>query len=464
MISLLLRDRYINALYWLVMPTYDKDESKLLEFKESTAGGYASLIRECIGFANSSGGSLIIGVRDHDKELLGVSAETIDKFLEDFPHSIHQAVEPTIIPVIKVINTGKVHLIEIVIPLGMNKPYFLKSSGFPGGVYIRSGRSTIKAKPEHVREMESLNDTTSLDARPIDVSPTILSNRSLDSIYGEHVTEGTLLGDKVLVQTTMGSLHPTRAAILMFCDRPDTHLPESIIIVSHFSGTKGRDIIRTSELFGPIPELVDKALSLVQAWTEMNFKLRGAVLTGVSSVPNVALREILINSLIHRKYSIVGAVKVAIFEDRLEVFSPGDLPPGIRLEDLGNGSTDLRNPLLAKFARKFRLMEKLGSGIRIARDACLEASLAPPTFIEGANHLKTVFNFENKYSEAVNPRMIAKEIIETKEMIQKKDLVERGVRDRTASKTLSDLVSEGYLIKIGNGRSTKYLRCKNELG
>ena len=352
---------------------------------------------------------------------------------------------------------GGCYLLEIAVPMGMSKPYFILAEGTPDGIYIRSGSSTLRAKPEHIEELQRLNRNFTYDSEPLNIAAGVLSPKLLRRIYGANFTDKTLIADKVLIQATAGQFFPSRAAVLMFCEAPHDHIPEAIAIVSHFKGTAGRDIIRSAEVEGPIPELIDKVIKLVSAWTEVNFKLRGVVLQGVSTIPELALREIVANAFIHRKYSIAGAVKIAIFEDRIEIFSPGDLPVGIRIEDLGCGVTDLRNPLLAKFARKFKLMEKLGSGISTACRVCRESSLREPEFTEGANYFKTLFRFEKSYQKGIHPDDLAIKIVQDEGVVTKKSLVQQGIADRTASKALSDLVQQGILRKIGRGPSTKYI-------
>lgn len=439
------------------MAAFDRVESRTLEIKEEIPGSYRALIRTCVAFANDSGGDLIIGVRDNDLEIMGVPLVDVEKFLEDFPNAIHQAVNPTIIPQIKTHNIDGKYILSITIPMGMSKPYCVSAEGFPDGVYLRSGRSTLRAKKDHVEEIKLLTSSQTYDGEPIKVDVKELNREILTKIYGENFTKETLASDRVLVADMTGQTWPTRAAVLMFCNQPHHDVPEAITLVTQFRGVDGRDIVRTSEIEGPIPVLLDKTVRLTQAWTESHFKLQGAVLAGESPVPTLALREIIANALIHRKYSVAGAVKVAIYDDRIEIFSPGDLPPGIRVEDLGHGVTDLRNPLLAKFARKLKIMEKLGTGIRAAVEACHRQALKTPEFIEGANFFKAIFYFEKCLHVSMNSDTLALKILKERGWVDKQSLVQAGVADRTASKILSDLVAKGLLLKVGRGPKTRYI-------
>lgn len=148
---------------------------------------------------------------------------------------------------------------------------------------------------------------------------------------------------------------------IFFSKSPELVIPEAIVICTQFKGTKGRNIIRSQEITGPIPQLVEKSLNLVISWLETNLEIsKSGQLQGTTPVPDIALREAIINAVIHRKYFIQGATKIAIYENRIEIFSPGEFPGLVSIDNLGDGTTFLRNPALAKLARKSKLVEKLG--------------------------------------------------------------------------------------------------------
>ncbi len=128
--------------------------------------------------------------------------------------------------------------------------------------------------------------------------------------------------------------------------------------------------------------LVHQALVQTISFIEKNYRLQKTKLSADSPVPEVALREAIVNALVHRKYSLACSVKIAVYDNRVEIFSPGCFPSTISPQNIGDGSTFLRNPLLAKFARKLKLIEKLGSGIPTMISSCKEAGIKPPEFSE----------------------------------------------------------------------------------
>ena len=181
---------------------------------------------------------------------------------------------------------------------------------------------------------------------------------------------------------------------MFFTENPHTYLPEASIICTSFKGNSGREIIQTQELIGPIDHLAENSIKLICAWMARNYKLQGAQLKGTILVPEKALREAIINALIHRKYSIPGAIKIALYENHLDILSPGSFPGLVDLENLGDGTTFLRNPHIARLAHRMGLVEKLGSGIRLIFDSCEEVFIRKPTFQEGNDTVKITFYFE----------------------------------------------------------------------
>src|SRR5262249_50862983 len=146
--------------------------------------------------------------------------------------------------------------------------------------------------------------------------------------YGKSVTHKRLLADKILIQQVANKelLAPTIAGVLMFAEEPHTTIPEALIRCTRFRGKGGRDIIRTEEITGPIEQQSATVMKILEAWLATDYELQGAKLKGRLLIPEDALREAVLNALMHRKYNIPGAIKIAIYDDRLEVFSPGCFP------------------------------------------------------------------------------------------------------------------------------------------
>jgi ATP-dependent DNA helicase RecG len=210
-------------------------------------------------------------------------------------------------------------------------------------------------------------------------------------------------------------------------------------------------------LKGPIPLLAEEAFTLLAQWLERGLKLTQMRLKGTSLVPEDALREAIINALVHRKYSIPGPIKIALYDDRLEIFSPGAFPGLISIANLGDGTTFLRNIVVAKIARKMHLMEKLGTGIRLIFDSCRKAGLRRPEYNESGDFVKLTFFFER------SPRMAEATETEIMEIAKKLDALrpsdvsrEYNVSRNTVSRRLEALVRKKLLKRYGKGAGVYY--------
>lgn len=440
--------------------TFPNKESKTLEFKEKLPSKN-QLIKTCVAFANGQGGEVIIGVQDGTREIIGVDEKAINKVLEETSNSIYDSISPTLIPeVFKKNINGKIVVIIKVYP-GNKPPYFIKQEGSKKGVYLRVGTSTRRATDEYIEELYRNQKRTHYDEEPVNLDIDDLSTDLLKKVYGKSYTKNNLLADKILIKNNINpsELNVSIAGALFFSENPELVIPEAIIICTQFKGNSGRNIIRSQELTGSIPQLIEKGLNLISSWLETNFNITNlGQLEGSIPIPLEALREGLINALIHRKYFIQGATKVAIFDNRLEIFSPGEFPGLVSLENLGDGTTFLRNPNTARIARKSKLVEKLGTGIKLIFESCKKMNLRSPEYNDDGDFVKLTIFFEKQ----LNPELSEKEQIvilgnKLKE-ITIKDLTSRlGFSRNTATRKLNQLIDEGYFKRKGKGPATKYI-------
>lgn len=279
--------------------------------------------------------------------------------------------------------------------------------------------------------------------------------------YG-NFSEDDLCRESVLVKDIDSTARPTLAALMVFGHEPQKFLYERGVIVTKFAGIKGRNIVRSTEVSGSIGKLTTDVIALINEYTTEKYVMTDQIyLRPKLFFPDIALRELILNALIHRKYQITAPTKVAIYDDRVEIFSPGELPPAITLESLGDGTSQIRNVHIAKFARKVGLMEKLGSGIREAKEALAHASIPPPVFIEQATSFKCVIFRAKTVGKSDNPRQIALGFLQENTWISKRDLVKSGVSDRNASLILKKLLEEGLLHREGAARATRFRKKSN---
>lgn len=440
---------------------YPQRESKYLEFKSSLPK-FHTLIKTCVAFANGTGGEIIIGIDDKTREIIGVEEHTKERLYDEFPNSLYDATSPHLLVELYEKRYGEVSVIIIEIPASMKKPVFVKKEGIPNGVYLRAGSSTRRASSEYLEELERENKRLSYDEEVIEADIDILSKSLLNKIFGTNETN-RLISEKVVKRISSNSKknHPTIAGTLLFCDSPESFIPEALIMCTRFEGTEGRNIIQTEEIKGNLERQIETSFQLIRSWLIRDYKLLGTKLSGKTIIPEIALREAIINAVIHRKYWIPGATKIALYDNRLEIFNPGNFPGLVDLDHLGDGTTYLRNPTLARIARRFGIIEKLGTGIKLIFDSCSKARIKKPEYIESADSVKIIFNFLPIEDIRSSDQENLLSLFEVKKEVRVGD-VERylNISRNTATRKLNELMKLGKIQRIGKGPSVRYITTK----
>src|SRR3990167_4105346 len=403
---------------------YPDRESKNLEFK-SQLPTFHTLIKTCVAFANGAGGKIIIGIDDKTREIAGVDDKTRDRIYDQFPNSLYDTTSPNLFAEIYEKRFDDMSVMIIEIPYGTKKPVFIKSEGIPGGVYLRAGSNTKKANREYIEELTRENKRINYDEEMIYADTSILSSQLLQMLF-KRIDPERLIAEKIMSRKAINAekYYPTVAGVLAFCDAPEKY--------------------------------IENSFQLIKSWLLRDYKLLGTKLKWKMPIPEVALREAIINALIHRKYWIPGSTKIALYDNRLEIFSPGNFPGLFDLHDLGDGTSYLRNPNLARIARRFGIMEKLGTGIRAMLESCQKARIKKPEFIEGADSVKVIFYFlpgEEHFSD----KSALLELFNMKKAVKLSD-VEKYLRvsRNTATRKLNQLIQAEKIKRLGKGPGVIY--------
>lgn len=432
-------------------------ESKTIEYKRELSSNFSGLIKTCVGFANSAGGKIIIGVEDKTLAIQGVSEKELAHALEAFGAAVYEAVSPALIPEVYSQRMNDKELIVIEVSRGSASPYFIKAQGSKKGVYVRVGSTTRVASEEHIAELLSVQNRVSYDSEASKETIESLDQNLLQEAYGKSPSQNLLLTEKVLTKSIGKQVTATNAAVLAFGTRPQDTISECGIICSRFKGDEGREIIETQDIDGPISEQISRAMFFLERHLERDYKLRDNRLKGETIIPKLALREAVVNATIHRKYQVPARSKIAVFDNRVEIFSPGGLPGLITIKNLGDGSSHLRNPILAKFARRIRLAEKLGSGVRAMFDACAKSNIAPPEFLEDGDYVKVVFSMKKVKKPSTGLDQVVQELLSEQESIRVRDISERTTASRnTITNLLNKLTKEKIVKRHGKGAGVYY--------
>jgi ATP-dependent DNA helicase RecG len=440
------------------MATILPRESRCLEYKQE-ASNLKKIAQTVIAFANGIGGELIIGVKDKSRRVLGIAPILLEELLDRIPISIADQVRPPIFPLIytRMIDGAEVLVVQVY--PGMQKPYYLAVEGVLKGVYIRVGAHTRRAEGGELEELSLFSRRMTYDEAPVVDCP--LSDLDLTPLPKSLRSEKGLLSlDVISRDPHTGHVHPTKGGVLMLHSEPQRFIPEAEIIVSRMRGTHGRDTAETHLIQGSLPEQADRCAEILLAWLSHSPQVRGTrYKPTASTLPSVAIREALLNALCHRQYSIRGACKVALYPDRLEIFSPGVFAGPFVVEHLGDGSSYIRNKVVGQLARRLFLIEKRGTGIKAIFDSMQAAGLKPPEFEEGANWVKVTLRTEkaDQTSSLNNADDIIMDLFLRKPSIKRPDVEKAlSVSRATAVTFLDGLIKQGRIKRVGRGPQTRY--------
>jgi ATP-dependent DNA helicase RecG len=349
---------------------------------------------------------------------------------------------------------------------------------YNGACLVRRGTHTVPLSIEEIGAYlhafgtthweEGLCAGTTLEDIDAEAVERYLAYRAEHSRQRRRYTAGSdlLVGLRAAVRSEpSGEVQPTNAGILMFGYDPQLPLPQSEVVCVKFADELGvRSYIDRKNFRGTFPELIDQVSSFLRQYIRVGATIRGFKREDEPEYPYEALREAVVNAVVHRDYSRVGeTVRLFMFSDRVEVRSPGGLMPGITVEDLlAMRVTSIpRNPVLAGFLRDIPgYMERIGSGIRFMISEMRALGLPDPEFIE---HQDLILTFRNGVAATtetggLNERQqIGLQIVREQGSISTGEYcAATGAAERTGLRDLQDLVAKGLLTARGKTRGQRY--------
>ncbi|OEU52868.1 MAG: hypothetical protein BA861_03350 [Desulfobacterales bacterium S3730MH5] len=354
-------------------PFWKQSESRRLEFKEKFPKG-TQVARTAIAFANGAGGRIVLGVRDDPRQVVGIPDDELFPLEERISNHIFCQCAPTIIPEIYIQAVeGKNLLVAEIFP-GSHKPYYLKAKGKHKGTYVRIGSTVKQASQEMLEELERQRRKVSFDGLPVyDLFVGDVNLKNFKADY-QRLTERIMKDDHLknlgLLVSERKHIYPTHAAVLLSDSLARKRLfPYAKIECARFKGTDTRVFLDQTTIEGPIYAAVEPCLAFVKKNIALSSKIGEVYREDRWEYPLEAIREAISNAIIHRDYSIVGSdIKVAIFDDMLEITSPGPLPDTMLIEKLGTGRSEIRNRVLAPIFKDLKLIEAWGTGIQKMRN------------------------------------------------------------------------------------------------
>jgi len=430
-----------------------RHEGKTLEFKRDLSSP-RNVLRTIVAFANSSGGVLLIGVEDQTRYVRGV-ADPLN-VQERLANIVTTGISPPLMPAIEMLPWRETGVVAVEVFQSYLRPHFVLKEGRDAGVYVRVGASNRRADEQMREELKRTARNISYDETPIpELDSEAIDFRAASELFSavRELTGGDLESLHLLTRHQQ-RLVPTVGGVVLFGTDRERLFPDAWIQAGRFRGDTRTDILDSREIHDYPPLAVERVTEFVQKHAMHSFRIEGVRREERWSIPLRAVREAVVNAVAHADYSQRGApIRVLLFDDRLEVESPGLLPFGLTVEDIKQGVSRLRNRVIGRVLKELGFIEQWGSGIRRMIDACRSHGLPTPEFEEIGSRFRVTIRLTSNGPvelDEVDGRILnalrESDGLSTKQVAELIELSTRSIRTR-----LKELVAKRLVVEVGSG-------------
>ncbi|PHI13858.1 putative DNA binding domain-containing protein [Fusobacterium polymorphum] len=414
-------------------------ESRELELKSTITNTFLKTVS---AFSNYNTGKIIFGVDDNGKI---VGLENIEELCLDLENKINDNISSK--PNFKFIKDKKKNIITLIVEEGMNKPYLYK-----GKAYKRNDTSTVEVDKIELNRLTLLGLNQyyeGLKARNQDLEFNILKKELEEKLFLNNFSKDIL---KTLNLYDEKNGYNNAAKLL--ADK------------NTFSGTdiakfgKNIDEILDRNLFTNISIIsqFQNTLEVFNRYYKYE-QILGSERIEKELIPEKAFREVIANALIHRTWDVNSNVRISMYEDKIEVSSPGGLPSGISKKEYLNGQiSQLRNPILANIFFRLKYIEMFGTGIRRINESYKNFAVKP-VFEIFENSIKITLPIIKTELFLTTDERVIMDILEKGNILSSSEILEKvEFKKDKLNRILKNLIQKNYIDVIGNGRGTKYLK------
>lgn len=417
-------------------------ESRSLEFKERVT---STFLKTVCAYANFGDGVICFGI-DDDGNVVGLD-DAVCACL-DIENRINDSISPA--PDYSLSLDDKNNVITLEVREGRFKPYYYK-----GKAYKRNDTATIEVDRIELNRLVLEGENLSYDELESD-------EKDLKFFFLEEKMKKEIgiseINDDIL--RTLGIIrsdgkYSNAGALLAdensFCGIDCARFGETIDIIFD------REILEKKSIL----QQYDEAVSLYRKYYQFD-EIKGAARVTVETIPEKAFRETIANALVHRAWDINAHIRVAMYQDRIEVFSPGGLPKGITAEEYLSGQISvLRNPLIGGVFYRLNIIESFETGIQRI-DAAYAGSKVRPRHEFSPNVIKVVLPVISEGDELSGDEQIIYKSLSRTGKSSSQIIEASGFGKSKALRVLRDLEEKGYIRKTGNGRGTKYQKSNDK--
>ena len=369
-------------------------ESINIEYKVEMPKKSEKYMKTVVAFANGRGGRIVFGVDDKTLNIVGMNPDTIFQTMDAITNAISDSCEPKIYPDVTLQSIDDKTIIVVEIHPGPMRPYYIKNKGLVDGTYVRVAGTSRHAEGYMLKELILEGQNRYFDNEPCeyleineDDIKDLCDNMkkiAIENTWNDEekaairdVTKNILITWGILKEDN-GKIIPTNAYALL----TGKMQIQPTIQCAVFKGKTRAYFVDRREFSGPIQDQVQLAFQYVLEKINMGMQIKGIYRQDVYELPINSVRELIANAVAHRNYLEPGNIQVAIFDDRLEVTSPGMLLNTVSIKKMIEGYSRLRNPAIANAFAYMKIIEKWGTGIpRILRE-CKEYGLKKPELID----------------------------------------------------------------------------------
>ena len=414
-------------------------ESRELELKSTITNTFLKTVS---AFSNYNTGKIIFGVDDNGK-IIGL--ENIEELYLDLENKINDNISPK--PDFKFIKDTKKKIITLIVEEGFNKPYLYK-----GKAYKRNDTSTVEVDKVELNRLTLLGLNQyyeELKARKQDLEFKVLKKELEEKLSLKNFSKDVL---KTL------NLYDEKNGY--------NNAAELLADKNTFSGTdiakfgKNIDEILDRNLFTNISIIsqFQNTLEVFNRYYKYE-QILGSERIEKELIPEKAFREVIANALIHRTWDVNSNVRISMYEDKIEVSSPGGLPSGISKKEYLNGQiSQLRNPILANIFFRLKYIEMFGTGIRRINESYKNFAVKP-VFEIFENSIKITLPIIKTELFLTTDERVIMDILEKGNILSSSEILEKvKFKKDKLNRILKNLIQKNYIDVIGNGRGTKYLK------
>ncbi len=412
-------------------------ENRFTEFKEDLSSGFLKTVS---AFANFGTGKILFGIKD-DGSIKGI--QNPDKMCLDIENKINDSIQPK--PDFSFSINRKTGVITLEVKDGAFKPYLYK-----GKAYRRSDTATVEVDQIELKRLILMGDNMSFEDLP---SPTQdLTFESFFRIIQQKLKLESLSTDVLKTLGFYTKKGEFNHAAALFADKNNFSGIDMVRFGASISEILDRDILTNKSIL----EEYNQAILFFEKYYQYE-KIEGMERILIERIPIEAFRETLANAIVHRVWDIPAHIRIAMYPDRLEIYSPGGLPSGISKEEYLKGYISrLRNPIIANVFFRLQLIEMFGTGIKRIID-CYEEYEVKPIFDISENNIGVTLPVVDRKKEVNSDEMIILEILSKGIRLSSSELVlKSGFGKNKVVRLIGSLLEKNYVQKEGSGGGIKY--------